>query len=134
MLSGCRTFDPVGRRQVVAVADEAGIRSLDRLKAATAALGDPRITDPERAETIATRIEQGWWVEPKEEKEKPAAKPRAEKPAAEAKPAPEAPAESAPAAEPAAPEAQPSEEAPASEPPAPEDGGADSAEEKPEGA
>ena len=38
----------------------------------------------------ATRIDTGWWVEPKEEKKKPAPKPEADKPAAppaEAKPA-----------------------------------------------
>ena len=33
---------------MLAVADEAGIRDLDRLKAATAALADPRTTDPPR--------------------------------------------------------------------------------------
>jgi hypothetical protein len=33
----------------LAVADEAGIRDLDRLKAATAALADPRLTDPTAA-------------------------------------------------------------------------------------
>lgn len=37
---------------LVAVADEAGIRDLDRLKAATAALADPRKTSPEAAEAI----------------------------------------------------------------------------------
>ena len=37
---------------LVAVADEEGIRSLAQLKAATAALADPRTTDPERAEEI----------------------------------------------------------------------------------
>ncbi len=37
---------------LVAVADEEGIRNLDRLKAATAALADPRITSPEAAEKI----------------------------------------------------------------------------------
>ena len=31
---------------MLAIADEAGIRDLDRLKAATAALADPRTTDP----------------------------------------------------------------------------------------
>ena len=35
----------------MAVADEEGIRDLDRLKAATAALADPRKTTPEAAET-----------------------------------------------------------------------------------
>ena len=34
---------------LVAIADEAGIRDLDRLKAATAALADPRTTDPAAA-------------------------------------------------------------------------------------
>ena len=37
---------------LVAIADEEGIRNLDRLKAATAALADPRITSPEAAEKI----------------------------------------------------------------------------------
>jgi hypothetical protein len=37
---------------LVVVADEAGIRELDRLKAATAALADPRTIDPDRAEEI----------------------------------------------------------------------------------
>jgi hypothetical protein len=37
---------------LVAVADEAGIRDLDRLKAATAALADPRRTSPEAAEAL----------------------------------------------------------------------------------
>src|SRR5579859_5871395 len=38
---------------LIAVADEAGIRDLDRLKADTAALADPRRTDPEAAQRIA---------------------------------------------------------------------------------
>ena len=39
---------------MLAIADESGIRALDRLKAATAALADPRRTDPASAEkTIA---------------------------------------------------------------------------------
>src|SRR5581483_11580208 len=37
---------------MVAIADEAGIRDLDRLRAATAALADPRTTDPAAAERI----------------------------------------------------------------------------------
>ena len=37
---------------LAAVADEAGIRDLDRLKAATAALADPRRTPPEAAEAL----------------------------------------------------------------------------------
>jgi len=37
---------------LLAIADEAGIRDLDSLKAATAALADPRRTDPESAERI----------------------------------------------------------------------------------
>ena len=37
---------------LVAVADEEGIRDLDRFKAATAALADPRNTTPEQAEAI----------------------------------------------------------------------------------
>ncbi|NTU51660.1 MAG: hypothetical protein HGA94_04375, partial [Candidatus Aminicenantes bacterium] len=37
---------------LVAVADEAGLRDLDRLKAATAALADPRRTTPEAAEAL----------------------------------------------------------------------------------
>lgn len=39
---------------MLAVADEAGIRELDRLKAATAALADPRRTDPAAAERLIT--------------------------------------------------------------------------------
>lgn len=38
--------------QLVAIADEDGIRQLDELKAATAALSDPRRTSPEEAERI----------------------------------------------------------------------------------
>ena len=37
---------------LVAIADEAGIRDLARLKGATAALADPRRTSPQQAETI----------------------------------------------------------------------------------
>jgi len=37
---------------LLAIADEAGIRDLDRLKAATAALADPRRTDPTAAEQL----------------------------------------------------------------------------------
>jgi hypothetical protein len=37
---------------LVAIADEAGIRDLERLKGATAALADPRRTSPAQAETI----------------------------------------------------------------------------------
>ena len=37
---------------LVAVADDEGIRTLTQLKAATAALADPRTTDPEQAEAI----------------------------------------------------------------------------------
>ena len=37
---------------LVAIADEEGIRQIDRFKAATAALADPRVTTPEKAETI----------------------------------------------------------------------------------
>ncbi len=37
---------------MLAIADEAGIRDLDRLKADTAALADPRITDPEASKTL----------------------------------------------------------------------------------
>jgi hypothetical protein len=37
---------------LAAIADEEGIRDLDRLKAATAALADPRTTSPEQAEKI----------------------------------------------------------------------------------
>jgi hypothetical protein len=37
---------------LAAIADEVGIRNLDRLKAATAALADPRRTNPEEAEKI----------------------------------------------------------------------------------
>ncbi len=37
---------------LVAIADEAGLRDLARLKAATAALADPRRTSPDEAETI----------------------------------------------------------------------------------
>ena len=38
---------------LVAIADEEGIRDLDRLKKATAALADPRTTTPEQAEQIS---------------------------------------------------------------------------------
>src|SRR5580765_9038983 len=37
---------------MVAVADEAGIRDLDRLKATTASLADPRTTSPAAAEAV----------------------------------------------------------------------------------
>jgi len=37
---------------LIAIADEAGIRDLDRLKAATASLADPRRTDPAAAERL----------------------------------------------------------------------------------
>src|SRR4051812_23914794 len=37
---------------MLAIADEAGIRELDRLKAATAALADPRVTDQAAAEKL----------------------------------------------------------------------------------
>jgi len=37
---------------MLAISDEAGIRDLDRLKAATAALADPRITDTQSAEKL----------------------------------------------------------------------------------
>ena len=53
---------PMGRSEegreilMVAVADDAGIRDLDRLKAATAALADPRRTDPAAAGRL---IEEG---------------------------------------------------------------------------
>src|SRR5579871_2923808 len=39
---------------VIAIADEKGIQDLDRLKAATAALADPRGTDPAAAEKLIT--------------------------------------------------------------------------------
>src|SRR5271169_4368826 len=39
---------------MLAIADEAGIRDLDRLKAATAALADPRRTDKAAAEKLLT--------------------------------------------------------------------------------
>jgi NADH-quinone oxidoreductase subunit I len=48
----------------------------------------------------ATRVDQGWWVPPKEEKPKPKAKPKPEAGAAPAEP--KTPAESAAPAEPAA--------------------------------
>jgi hypothetical protein len=40
---------------LVAIADEAGIRDLERLRAATAALADPRTTDPEAARRLAAQ-------------------------------------------------------------------------------
>lgn len=40
---------------LVAIADEAGIRDLDRLKAATAALADPRLTDAAAAQALIGR-------------------------------------------------------------------------------
>src|SRR5277367_4862473 len=39
---------------LIAIADEAGIRDLDRLKAATAALADPRRNDPAAAEKLVS--------------------------------------------------------------------------------
>ena len=39
---------------LIAIADEAGIRNLDHLKAATAALADPRVTDQAAAEKLIT--------------------------------------------------------------------------------
>jgi hypothetical protein len=39
---------------LIAIADDAGIRELDRLKSATAALADPRITDKTAAEILIT--------------------------------------------------------------------------------
>jgi hypothetical protein len=56
--SPCVHVEEIGRTeegraiQLVVVADEDGIRSLDRLKEATAVLADPRKADPERAEQI----------------------------------------------------------------------------------
>ncbi len=55
--SRVRVF-PIGKSEegreilMMAIADEAGIRDLDRLKAATAALADPRRTSPEAAEKL----------------------------------------------------------------------------------
>ena len=40
---------------MAAIADEAGLRDLDRLKAVTAALADPRRTTPEQAEALLAR-------------------------------------------------------------------------------
>jgi len=51
-------FSSIGRSEegreilMVAVADENGIRDLDRLKAATASLADPRTTSPDAAEAL----------------------------------------------------------------------------------
>ena len=51
-----------GRDIVLAViADEAGIRDLDRLKAASAALADPRRTSPEQAEQIITAARPAYY-------------------------------------------------------------------------
>ena len=56
-LLACRVFT-IGRSEegreilMLAIADEAGIRDLDRLKAATAALADPRRTDQAAAEQL----------------------------------------------------------------------------------
>src|SRR6185369_14325010 len=47
---------------MLAIADEAGIRDLDRLKAATAALADPRLTDQPAADRlIATARPIYYW-------------------------------------------------------------------------
>jgi NADH-quinone oxidoreductase chain I len=63
----------------------------------------------------AARIDQGWWVPPKEEKPKPAAKPAEDKPTAD-KPAPEA---AAPAETKPEPPAPPAAAAPPTDEPAP---------------
>ncbi len=47
---------------LVAVADEEGIRTLAELKAATAALADPRVTDPDRAEAIIARARPIYYI------------------------------------------------------------------------
>jgi hypothetical protein len=47
---------------LLAIADEQGIRDLERLKAATAALADPRRTDPEAAERIVTTARPIYYI------------------------------------------------------------------------
>ncbi len=47
---------------LVAIADEEGIASLDRLKAATAALADPRRTDPQQAEEIISGARPFYYI------------------------------------------------------------------------
>ncbi len=47
---------------LVAIADEEGISSLDRLKAATAALADPRRTDPQQAEEIIATARPFYYI------------------------------------------------------------------------
>jgi hypothetical protein len=47
---------------LLAIADEQGIRDLDRLKAATAALADPRRTDPEAAERLVTTARPIYYI------------------------------------------------------------------------
>ena len=47
---------------LVAIADEEGIASLDRLKAATAALADPRRTDPQQAEEIIATARPFYYI------------------------------------------------------------------------
>lgn len=47
---------------LVAIADEEGVASLDRLKAATAALADPRRTDPRRAEEIIATARPFYYI------------------------------------------------------------------------
>jgi len=47
---------------LVAVADDEGIRTLAELKAATAALADPRRTDPDRAEAIIARARPIYYI------------------------------------------------------------------------
>ncbi len=47
---------------LIAIADEEGIRSLRRLKAATAALADPRKTDPQHAEQIIAEARPIYYV------------------------------------------------------------------------
>ena len=47
---------------LLAAADEDGIRTLAELKAATAALADPRTTDPDRAEAIISRARPIYYI------------------------------------------------------------------------
>ncbi len=52
-----------GREIVLAaIADENGIQDLDRLKAASAALADPRVTDPQRADEIIASSRPAYYI------------------------------------------------------------------------
>ncbi len=62
------SLEEIGRTEegreilLIAIADEAGIRDVDELKAATAALADPRMTDPQRAEEIIAKARPIFYI------------------------------------------------------------------------